>query len=1145
MRPSAGDGYAQTTWYVDDDAPGDPGAGDPTVSDPNEDGSADHPFDAIGEGINAAVNGDTVLVLDGEYTGVGNRDLDFGGRLITVRSANGAAGCVIDCQGLGRGFYFHSGETAAAVVEGLTITNGSADVGGGMYNNYDSSPTVTDCTFRNNTAGGGMYNWDSSPTVTLCTFSGNTAGFGGGMYNQDTSNPTVTHCTFSGNTATSFGGGMCNWNNSNPTVTLCTFSGNTAGNGGGMYNWESSPTVTHCTFSGNTADVGGGMYNEFDSSPTVTQCTFSGNTADVGGGMYNRQDSSPTVSNCILWNDTPEEIYNYDDPNYPSAPTVTYSDVQGGYPGTGNINAAPLFAGGGNLRLACSSPCVDAGNNAAPGLAGVTADLDGNPRFVDDLGVTDSGAGTPPIVDMGAYERQDDSSPGGATIYVPGDYGSIQEAIDHACPTDEIIVAPGTYHEAIDFGGKAITVRSSDGADVTTIDATGLSASVVTCAGGEGADTVLEGFTITGGTGTLHFEYLYGGGMHNWQSSPTVTDCTFSGNSADYGGGMWNLESSPTVTQCTFSGNSAGYYGGGMYNAYSSPTVTHCTFSGNTAPRGGGMANWYGSSPTVTDCTFSGNTAGDGGGMCNDNSSPTVTHCTFSANDAWGGGGGMWNLESSPTVTQCTFSGNRAYDYGGGMYNAYSSPTVTHCTFSANTANYGGGMWNLESSPTVTQCTFSGNRAYDYGGGMYNAYSSPTVTHCTFSANTAAGRGGGMFNVYYSNPMVSHCTFSGNTAGFGGGMYNQDTSNPTVTHCTFSGNTASSDGGGMYSENNCSPTVTNCVFWNDTPNEIYNDGTSSPVVTYSDVQGAYAGTGNINDDPLFADAGSGDYHLTFGSPCINAGDNAAAVVFADTTTGAGTQTSVIVVDPSRYAIDDEIEYDGDGVLRTVTGVDPNSGQVSFDDPLAASSEPNAPIGNYGWGDIDGDDRILDYTVDMGADEFVPAQLMTTEPPADGSLPKAQNNLILCVFDRAITLPASVNPLVVKDMTNGCADVSDRFVYSIDPDDPNGCTLEARETDPNDPNVHDVLPDLTWYQINSAPDWTMVKPFQFEVCTLVGDCEGGGRVTTLDHVCVRGAIGRRGDLREDLDGGGRVTTLDYLVVKDHIGLRAPSKPALCP
>ena len=410
---AAGDACAQTTWYVDDDAPGDAGLGDPTVSDPNENGSAAHPFDAIQEGIDAAVNGDTVLVLDGEYTGVGNRNLDFEGRLITVRSANGAASCVIDCQNLGRGFTFANGETAAAAVQGFTITNGSADHGGGMYN-VGSSPTVTHCTFSSNAAesGGGMHNSYASPTVTHCTFSANEAGWGGGMYNFEGS-PTVIHCTFSGDEAYVDGGGMRN-QNSSPTVTNCAFSGNEAISGGGMWNLDSNPTVTQCTFSGNQADsVGGGMNNFRSSSTVVTHCTFSGNEAVQGGGMYN-VGSSPTVINCILWNDTPEEIYNYDDPNYPSAPTVTYSDVQGGtgepWLGIGCLDDDPLFIDADgpddtfgtdddNLRLSAGSPCIDAGDNAAvpPGL---TTDLGGNPRISH---------GT---VDMGAYERQDDDGDG-------------------------------------------------------------------------------------------------------------------------------------------------------------------------------------------------------------------------------------------------------------------------------------------------------------------------------------------------------------------------------------------------------------------------------------------------------------------------------------------------------------------------------------------------------------------------------------------------------------------------------------------------------------------------------------------------------------------------------------------------------------
>ena len=112
--------------------------------------------------------------------------------------------------------------------------------------------------------------------------------------------------------------------------------------------------------------------------------------------------SYPTLTNCILWGDSPQEIFSSS-----GTPSVTYCDVQGGWPGQGNINADPrlMFVPGGNLRLRHGSPCIDAGNNSAV-PPGITTDLDGNPRFVDDPATPDTGSGSPPIVDMGAYEYQ-------------------------------------------------------------------------------------------------------------------------------------------------------------------------------------------------------------------------------------------------------------------------------------------------------------------------------------------------------------------------------------------------------------------------------------------------------------------------------------------------------------------------------------------------------------------------------------------------------------------------------------------------------------------------------------------------------------------------------------------------------------------
>ncbi|MHC4320568.1 MAG: right-handed parallel beta-helix repeat-containing protein, partial [Planctomycetota bacterium] len=147
----------------------------------------------------------------------------------------------------------------------------------------------------------------------------------------------------------------------------------------------------------------------------------------------------------------------------------------------------------------------------------------------------------------GTLYVDDDNCPG------PGDgselnpYCSIQTAIDNAVDTDEIVVAPGTYFEAINFLGKAITLRSSDGPEVTTIDGTG-NLHVVQCVSGEGLDTVLEGFTVIGGNANgSQYPHYVGGGMYNENSSPAVTGCTFSDNMAFFGGGMYNHNSSPTV----------------------------------------------------------------------------------------------------------------------------------------------------------------------------------------------------------------------------------------------------------------------------------------------------------------------------------------------------------------------------------------------------------------------------------------------------------------------------------------------------------------------------------------------------------------------------------------------------------------------
>ncbi len=416
------------TIYVDCNSPNDPGTG--TQSDP---------YRHIQDGITNANPGDTVQVADGTYTGSLNKDLDFKGNAITVRSENGAATTTIDCEEAGRGFYFHSGETSASVLVGLTIVNGNVsgdypqDQGGGILCDWGSAPTISDCVVAANTAGvcGGGISCahGSSPSITRCTIAGNSAGaHAGGILCDDGSNPTISDCAITENSARSWGAGIgCSV--SSPTIRGCVIQGNdpngfychlsaavmtdsivsenAADQGAGIFLRNSTARISRCIISGNRARrQGGGVKIEWDGGSTIDNCVIAGNQAPSGGGVYldtgyptfinctitgnvasNAASAGgiachgpvcatrATLTNCILWGDIPREVLKC------SPAELTYCDIEGGWPGEGNIADNPLLNA--DYQLHSGSPCIDAGTNDVDVS---WHDLDGTSRFCDATG---------------------------------------------------------------------------------------------------------------------------------------------------------------------------------------------------------------------------------------------------------------------------------------------------------------------------------------------------------------------------------------------------------------------------------------------------------------------------------------------------------------------------------------------------------------------------------------------------------------------------------------------------------------------------------------------------------------------------------------------------------------------------------------
>ena len=620
----------------------------------------------------------------------------------------------------------------------------------------------------------------------------------------------------------------------------------------------------------------------------------------------------------------------------------------------------------------------------------------------------------------------------------------------------------------------------------------------------EGLNSILDGFTImnilVGYQGAINITSSSptikncnitnnrsetGSGIYCHDSSPNITNCRITENDSCYGVVHCVGTSSPNITNCTITGNSGeGYFSGAIAcEGYSSPNITNCDISGNLA-RG---FTCLGGSPIIVDCNINGN---EKGGIYCRGSSLVVKNSTIAYNENYGGydssGGGICCRDSSLEISDCNLTDNKTYYDGGAIYSQQSNLAVTHCNISGNSARDGGGIHCVETTAEIVDCNLTGNKTYYDGGAIDSEQSNLNVEHCNISSNSADGGGGGICSDGDSNSVIFSCLFSENTAGNGGAICNWE---GLISNCTITGNSAGYSGGGIYCHGWPSqPTITNCTI---AGNSAQRDGggisegsgiISNCIITANSA--GYAGGGiyewygivkNCLITANSARAGGGIYSALFVNSCTIVGNRALGGGGLEGFFAGSSVTNCIIWDnyapempqleppenlfynciqdwtggkPGNIADDPCFVVPGYWVDVNSTPADPNDDiWVDGDYHLLAGSpcidtgDPNyVPEPNET--DLDGNPRVLNGRIDMGAYESVPPvivglkltpQMLSCE--SNGSWLKAHVTFPEEIFpeDIDVNTPAIADPpgvesefIEVNEYSDGSFDVQIYF-----------------------------------------------------------------------------------------------------------------------
>ena len=642
---------------------------------------------------------------------------------IECANANGPSADTIDLNGqivtLTAAYADYTGATGLPQINTtMTLQNGTISRSGGSQFRLINVGVPGNLTLNQVTASNG---YGLAP---------GSMGGGGAVYNLGALN--IVGGQFSNNYSAMDGGAIHN-DGGAVNARYTVFSGNSVntslgGVGGGLANSFGVVTLSNVLISGNLGVQGAGIYNNNSGTLTLNNSTIAGNsTNDQGAGLRNENTAASVVLNNTIISGNESSLFPATS-DVGGSITNNFSLIGGSPAFVAPLDAsstAPTTAG--NYRLADFSPAIDAGSNSlVPGI--ITTDLDGNPRRYNDTGVADTGSGTAPIVDLGAYEKQTNSVSPCAAVTFP-----------YTLPNN----APATLITAIECANAngSADVINLNGQTVT------LTASYASYTGATGLPQVTTAITLQNGTitrsgGAPQFRLLNVGAT----GSLTLDGVTVSGGSLpsnDNAGAIFNDGGTLTIVDSTVANNSAGF-GGALYNSGSAAAIT------------------------ITDSTLSNNSATQNGGfMMNDSGSATIIRSTVSGNSSSGtaGNGAIYNFEANLDIVDSTFTGNTSTTSVGAVQNFAGTTNIANSEFAGNSAaNTSGAVLNNAGGVmTITNSMFTGNRAGNAAGALTNNVSSTLrITNGTFAGNSAT-TGGGIFISGATTTTITNSVVWGNS----------------------------------------------------------------------------------------------------------------------------------------------------------------------------------------------------------------------------------------------------------------------------------------------------------------------------------------------------------------------------------------------